>query len=55
MLALKLLLVPCFLLLVSLAGRRWGAHVVGWLAGLPVVAGPILYFLALEQGPLCKP
>ena len=49
--ALKLLLVPCFLLLVSLAGRRWGAHVAGWLAELPVVAGPILYFLALEQGP----
>ena len=39
MLALKLLLVPCFALLVSLAGRRWGAHVAGWLAGLPVVAG----------------
>ena len=51
MLTLKLLLVPSFLLLVSLAGRRWGAHVAGWLAGLPVVAGPILYFLAIEQGP----
>lgn len=50
MLALKLLLVPSFLLLVSLAGRRWGAHVAGWLAGLPVVGGPVLYILALEQG-----
>jgi len=51
LLALKLLLVPSFLLLVSLAGRRWGPVVAGWLAGLPVVAGPILYLLALEQGP----
>lgn len=50
MLALKLLLVPCFLLLVTLAGRRWGAAMAGWLAGLPVVTGPILYFLAREQG-----
>lgn len=51
MLALKLLLVPTFLLLVSLASQRWGAQVAGWLAGLPVVAGPILAFIALEQGP----
>ena len=50
MLALKLLLVPGFLLLLSLAGRRWGAAVSGWLAGLPVVVGPILLFLALERG-----
>lgn len=50
MLALKLLLVPAFLALVSLAGRRWGPRVAGWLAGLPVVAGPILGFLALERG-----
>ncbi len=50
MLALKLLLVPAFLLLVSLAGKRWGATVAGWLAGLPVVAGPILFFLAMEHG-----
>ncbi len=47
---LKLLLVPAFLLLVSLAGKRWGASVAGWLAGLPVVAGPILLFLAVERG-----
>ena len=50
MLALKLILVPAFLLAVTFAGRRWGAQVAGWLAGLPVVAGPILYILALEQG-----
>lgn len=51
MLALKLLLVPAFLLLISLAGRRWGPAVAGWLAGLPVLTGPILFLLALEKGP----
>jgi uncharacterized membrane protein (GlpM family) len=49
MLALKLLLVPVFLALISLAGKRWGASVAGWLAGFPLVAGPILLFLALER------
>lgn len=50
MLALKLLLVPGFLALVSLAGRRWGPGVAGWLAGFPAVAGSILFVLALEHG-----
>ena len=50
MLALKLLLVPLFLLGLSLAGRRWGPSVAGWLAGLPAVGGPILFFLAYERG-----
>jgi hypothetical protein len=50
-LALKLFLVPAFLLLISLAGRRWGPAVAGWLAGLPVLTGPILFLLALEHGP----
>ena len=51
MLALKLLLVPAFLLLITLAGRRWGPEVAGWLAGFPVLTGPILFLLALENGP----
>ncbi len=50
MLALKLLLVPAFLMLISLAGKRWGPEVAGWLAGLPVLTGPILFLLALENG-----
>jgi hypothetical protein len=49
-LALKLFLVPFFLAAVSLAGRRWGPGVAGWLAGAPLVAGPILLLLALENG-----
>jgi uncharacterized membrane protein (GlpM family) len=49
-LLLKLLVIPGFLLLISLAGKRWGPSVAGWLSGLPVVVGPILFFLAIEQG-----
>jgi uncharacterized membrane protein (GlpM family) len=50
MLALKLLLVPTFLFGLSIAGRVLGPSIAGWLAGLPVVAGPILLILALENG-----
>jgi uncharacterized membrane protein (GlpM family) len=50
LLALKLLLVPAGLALLSLAARAWGPRVGGWLAGMPIVAGPILFFMALENG-----
>jgi hypothetical protein len=50
MLALKLAIVPAFILGISLAGQRWGPAIAGWLSGLPVVAGPILFFMAQEQG-----
>ncbi|SDD90966.1 hypothetical protein [Paraburkholderia lycopersici] len=50
MLALKLTLVPLFLLIVSMSGKWWGPAVAGWLAGLPVVAGPILFLLVLAHG-----
>jgi hypothetical protein len=49
-LALKLLLVPALLAVISLAGRRWGPNVAGWLAGFPSLTGPILFFLAIERG-----
>lgn len=51
MLTLKLLLMPPLIGLVTLVARRWGAAVGGWIGGLPLVAGPISVFLALEQGP----
>lgn len=50
MLLFKLLIVPLFLAGISVAARRWGPRLGGLLAGLPVVAGPILCFLALEHG-----
>lgn len=49
-LILKLLLVPALMAGVTLAGRRWGPGVAGWLSAFPVIAGPILLFMALEQG-----
>jgi hypothetical protein len=49
-LLLKLLLVPALIALVTLAGRRWGPAVAGWLSAFPIVAGPILWFMAIEQG-----
>lgn len=50
-LALKLILTPTLIAAVSLAGRRWGPGVSGWLVGLPLTSGPVALFLALEQGP----
>jgi len=49
-LVLKLTLVPLLIWLVTLAGRRWGPGVAGWLSAFPIVAGPILFTLTLEQG-----
>src|SRR5437016_5011854 len=34
----------------SLAGRRWGETVSGWLVGLPLTSAPVCFFLAVEQG-----
>jgi len=51
LLALKLLLVPAFLAVISYAGRRWGPGVAGWLGGFPSLTAPMLLFLALERGP----
>jgi hypothetical protein len=48
---LKALLAPLLILLATLAGRRWGPAVGGWLAGLPLTSGPVSLILALEQGP----
>lgn len=50
MLALKLTIVPLLIAAITFAGHRWGPAVSGWLAGLPVVAGPVLFFIALEHG-----
>jgi hypothetical protein len=49
--ALKLTLVPLLIAGITFAGHRWGPAVSGWLAGLPVVSGPVLLFIAIEQGP----
>ncbi|HEX3511381.1 MAG TPA: hypothetical protein VHT27_09825 [Solirubrobacteraceae bacterium] len=50
LLVTKLLLAPSFVVGASLAARRFGPRVGGLIAGLPVVAGPILLAYALEHG-----
>jgi hypothetical protein len=47
---LKIALVPLVVWAASLAGRRWGHAVTGWISGLPLIAGPISLFLALGEG-----
>ncbi len=48
---LKLVLTPLLIAVATLTARRYGPAVGGWLAGLPLVSGPVSVFLALEQGP----
>lgn len=49
-LLLRVLLAPCLVVCASLVARRFGGRVGGAVAGLPVVAGPILLVLATEHG-----
>ena len=49
-LVLKVVLTPALIAAASLAARRWGHAVSGWLVGLPLTSGPIAFFLALERG-----
>ena len=48
-LALKLLLAPVIIGGASLAGRRWGPAVSGWLIGLPLTSGPVVFFVAISH------
>src|SRR5260221_7594236 len=48
-LVLKLILAPLIIGSASLAGRRWGAAISGWLVGLPLTSGPVAFFLALSH------
>ena len=50
-LALKLVLTPVLVGAASLAGRRWGLAVGGWLVGIPFTSAPVAFFLALDPGP----
>src|SRR5204862_4914033 len=49
-LVLKLVLTPALIGAVSIAGRRWGPGMSGWLVGFPLTSGPIAFILALEHG-----
>ncbi len=49
-LLLKLILTPSLIGAATLAARRWGPAVGGWLVGLPLTSGPLAFFLALDHG-----
>ena len=49
-LAVKLVLTPLLIGAATLAARRWGNIIGGWIVGLPLTSGPISVFMALEQG-----
>jgi hypothetical protein len=46
----KIFLAPALIGLVSLAGRKWGHGVAGWLLGFPLTSAPVLLILALDHG-----
>ncbi|TAM58926.1 hypothetical protein EPN52_09835 [bacterium] len=50
LLAIKVGLPTLLIGAASLAGRRWGSAVGGWLVGLPLTSGPIILLLTLEYG-----
>ncbi|MCF2444389.1 hypothetical protein L0657_10510 [Dyadobacter sp. CY345] len=37
---------------VTLSVRKWGEGFGGWIGGFPWVAGPISFFIAMENGPI---
>ncbi|HUP97591.1 MAG TPA: hypothetical protein VM073_06615 [Usitatibacter sp.] len=47
---IRLALVPAAVWLASLAARRWGHGISGYLGGMPLIGGPITLFLALDHG-----
>jgi hypothetical protein len=47
---LKIVLPVLMIGIVTLAGHRWGPAVAGILSAVPAKGGPILIFLAVEQG-----
>ena len=50
LLLLKVLIAPALVGAVTLSVRRWGPAIGGWLSGMPVVAGPVVVFMSIEQG-----
>ena len=50
LLLLKLLLAPCFVVLVSIIQRRWGDDVGGRLIGLPLTTVPFILIIYIQEG-----
>jgi len=49
-LLIKCILMPVVIAFVTFASKKWGNSIGGMLASMPWVAGPIILFIALEQG-----
>jgi hypothetical protein len=49
LLLLKLTLTPLLIVGATLAGRRWGHAVSGWIVGLPLTSAPVSLFVALQH------
>lgn len=47
---LKLILTPALIGAASLAGRKWGHAVSGWMVALPLTSGPVVFFIAISHG-----
>ena len=50
LLTVKLVLTPALVIGTTLAGRRFGGAVSGWIVGLPLMSGPLTAFFAVEHG-----
>lgn len=51
LLLLKLTMTPFLIWGATVAARRWGPAVGGFVVSLPLTSGPLLFFLALDLGP----
>ena len=51
MILLKLAAAPAAVWLASYAGRRWGHRVAGLVGGFPLIAAPIVFFIAQDAAP----
>jgi len=50
LLLIKLTLTPILIGGASLAARRWGPSIGGWIVALPLTSGPVALYLALDHG-----
>ncbi len=50
LLVLKLILTPSLIGAASMAGRKWGHAISGWIVAMPLTTGPITLLLALTHG-----
>lgn len=48
--AVKAVVTPLLIGGATLAGRRWGNQLGGWLVALPLTSGPVAFFLTTDHG-----